>query len=332
MSIESAPAEVVAVEPESVVLPPSVTGHHDFFDEAEPEQKPAEKVVAPDSPTKPSPPTPPPAPVKQVHKHPRWLERAAIEQGMKDEDIESTPSEVLNQKVYEAQQRVIADARRGSASSDANQLVRQPKPQPVPEVPAEEEDLTLNADDWDPAFVQKWNKQQEKTKAIEKELAELRAIKGQVQASATASLEQKIDGLFAGSSMDHIFGAGSVRALEPNGAEYLRRSAVLREMHAIATSGRSQGIDADFQKVVTAMFGPIAPKAQPEPKADASREEIKEAFRNGGLNRPTQRNNTPLPKGRQAAISAVESWKKDNSNGADTGVTHDDDPADGLPD
>ncbi len=290
-----------------------------FFGESEGAEVPPPQDSAPA--VQPPPPTP------EKHKHARWIERAAIEQGMSDEEIESTPTDALQQKVYASQQAAIKEAKRSAETRASLPERGQPKVE-VPVVPSvEEESLELDEADWDPAFVKKWNKLVGDVKAKDKEIAELKQLGGQVRQQQAQTFQQKMSSLF--STMPHVFGSGPV---EPDSAEEARQEAVLAKLNSLVAQGKHTTLDADFARVAKSMFGSIPAPEAAKPKVDDTRQAVADAYKNGGLARPTSRNAAPLPKGRQAAIADVTKLMQQRSTNG-TGVDYEDeDVRDGLPD
>lgn len=317
MPAENMPADAqVAPTPETIAEPDA----HPFFDEAA-ESGRSEYTT--------QPPAPEPAKKPKIS-HPRWVERAAIEQGFTDQDIEETPTEALQQRIYANSQRQAHEARQAAISSDvAGAARRQAAPEPVVN-PEPEEDELLSEDDWDPKFVKKWNDRVRRDKERDQEIAELKAAAGQFRSSQAATTQQRFEAMFA--KYPNLYGQGASHLLPANSPDLLRRQAVMSQIQLIVQGGRATTPETDFDLVHGGLFGALAASPPPPaaPPVDPTRKEFADAYANGGLARPTQRNSLPLPKGRAAAISALNNLRKEHANG--DGVYHDDDPSDGLPD
>lgn len=320
----NAPNAQVGNPPTEPVETPEVLGvnEHEFFDE--PEE--VAQVPAP----APATVVPPPPPVPTKHTHPRWIERAAIEQGMTDEEIESTPPDALMQKVYNAQQKKVAEWRQSSTVADVNAAKRPQPGQPaVPEVPQPAPTLAapqladLDPEVWPAEFVEQWKAMKSIVKSQEETIAQLKQTAGQFHQSQQQSVQQRVDG-FVGKFPQVYFPNGSIDTIR-----YQALWSALNNM----PQGERTTLENDVQRIHTALFGAIAPPASPPPPpapaVDPSRQDLADAYRNGGVNRPTQRNTTPLPKGVKSAVLAVQKLMQEQPNG--DGIHHDDDPLDGLP-
>jgi hypothetical protein len=280
-----------------------------------------QEVAAPAAPA-PAPPAPAPAPQPETYSHPRWLERAAIEQGMEDDAILTTPTDALTQKVYAAQQRKIADAHQQTVDREIRQAVKNAPPVEVPHV--QEEDFSITDEEaagLEPWFVKKFNAMVAASKAKDDKIAKLEGLGQQFQQAQVQTFEQQFTGLCA--TRPDIFGEGPI---QPNSPQARKAQAVLQQLQTLQ---QRTTLANDWNTIVNDIFG-SKQAAPPAPKVDQDREAIKSAYRNGGLSKPTQREETPLAPGRKLAeINLKKRFLAAQANGVNDDV-YGDDPRDSM--
>lgn len=330
MPTENTPAsgtvQVPAVPP--VVVPDDYpqTTPEDWFAEDEVEDTSAAAAV-PAAAAKPAPVAPPPPPAPETHTHKRWVERAAIKLGLSDEEILTTPPDALEQKLFDMQERAAHEARSNALAADrrpAEGARAEGEPNRTPAPPVDKyAKFALDPDGgWDETFSKPWNAMVEHLKAQDAEIARLNGTAQQFQAREAATVMGQVEGFF--SKYPDVYMPGGQR-------DDFRCEAVCNALNGFLRTGKQTSLLADLERAHKGLFGSTAaspPSPPPPPAADSTREAIKDAFRNGGMVRPTQRNQTPLPKGRAAAIAAGNEYLKEHSL---NGVDHDDDPEDTLP-
>lgn len=308
------------VEVPSVTVPESYpqSQPEEWFDDVHEEPRiPTPEGSHPKQP----PASPPPAP-KPKNSHPRWVERAAIKMGLSDQEIEEMPTELLTQKVFEASERKTQEAAAGAMKHDRGQekpRVVEQDTKPVQD-PYAGLELDLNAG-WDEGFVKTWTSLVERLKAQDAKIARLEGTANQFQAAQAQTVQQQIEGFF--SKYPEVYMPGGER-------DDFRCETIMNSLNSFLRQGKATTLANDLERAHKGLFGSFSsqPVESPKPSVDPTREAIKEAYTNGGVTRPTQRNAAPLPKGRAAAIAAGDKYLQEHSV---SGVQHDDDPTDTLP-
>lgn len=244
-------------------------------------------------------------PLSEPHTHSRNLLRRAVETGFSDTEIDSTPSEELEERIYARQKEAIAQA---SASPPPNVSARQQEqiatlPEPDPEVNFGEFEDEANLDPKLKAVLKGHLVNQIKQyKALEAKLqaAETREKEREERAQRTAR-NQAIDKMFAKHA--HFVGDQSVAEMHPEDPNLAKREAVI----ALAIRDKSKRSDQEkIDHAISQLFGAAEPEVE---KARASRpgqRPTPQEFANGGIPRPTQRKPAPELNGVVRARKAVE--------------------------
>jgi hypothetical protein len=199
-STESAPTETAAEQPTESVR--DAQGRlHDAQGRFVPQEKPAEDQLA-DQPVEPEKP-----------KHSPRMLRMAADLGISEDDAGDYSPEQLEAVIHERHKQLITHARR-----------QQPKPK-EPEADAEPEiNLGIDADAF-PELVAHLKAEAKDKKALQKELAELKAREERrEQASQVSQLDQ------AFAAYPDVFGTESVNELANDDPKMLRRQAALAVM------------------------------------------------------------------------------------------------------
>lgn len=107
-----------------------------------------------------------------------------------------------------------------------------------------------------------------------------------------------------GPSWEPIFGKGRVHELKQDTPEFMQRQALAQR--TVAAVQRGAAIDATVFKLADAGWGHIHNAIKGKSAAKAAPTPDEEAWTQGGLLAPTHRSGAAEPKGREAAIKAVQ--------------------------
>jgi hypothetical protein len=259
----------------------------------------------------------------QTFEHPRGLLRRAYEVGMSDQEIDTTPTEQLEDMVWRRYGEATANAR-----MNTNSQAVQP-PQPVqqqalpPERPQLDPDEEINFGEFeevmDKGFVKtlkdKFKKTLTRLKEHETRLVELdnREKKRQQEAEQRNRAQAHatyMDKLFAKHAQ--FLGDERWQELTPADPNALKRDAVLR----LAQADQSRRSDqAKIDAAVGIMFG--VQQRAPGQQRQAPRTARQQQWDEAGLNRPTQRRAAPEVNGVRKAIANVTGYL--DQMGADAG-------------
>ena len=230
---------------------------------------------------------PPPAPEQpKVHTHSKRLVREALDWGFTQAEIDRTPTDQLDDLVYE-RQRTYRLAQQ-----------QQQQAQQKPEVKAEPEpDIAL------PPEAAEYDENTRKVlKAVVaqplKEVAELKKQLAEMQERDKQREVRENQRVFAGLLDKHK------TVFTDDAAGNAKKLAIIAYLQNVQ---QPAGLENDFEAGVKLLFGATpspappapAPKAEPEPDPLA---ETKKAFAEGGLARPTERKEPDLPPGDARAL------------------------------
>jgi hypothetical protein len=300
--------------------------------------------------------SPAPKPVEKpaepvVHKHSRRLLREATEFGIPQEEIDATPTEELDEKVYLMRREALAWARQQGqreildaikSPSHASSGTAPPEPgvpggtsahgsAPAPGGPGEEITLTANDADYDAdlvAGIKKYLRQHaDEMKALRDQLSQLHAAEGRRQQD---TLTQQVDRAFAdlGPGYEPYFGKGSVSDIDE--AALARRKALLTHVE-LAMKGKPGTLPkkiAEAAKLLYPVQGGGSPAAEygagvqpaprtPTPAPDPLAGE-KERWAGAGLAHPTHRE-APAEKGEAKAVQTAANFMRENGLLGDEG-------------
>lgn len=289
--------------------------------------RPAEKPA-------PAAPTPTPAPAPQKPRHPARVAAAARSLGFTQDEIDGLTTADL-QREMDAVVAYTSQGRRPEAPRP------EARPAEKPDAPSEPEvDFGPDFDeaDYDPKFVGGFKKV---FAAQAKQIADLRAtvetLTRAEQARVGERAAETADRVFA--ERPELFGAGTFREADPASPEFARRNAVAAHVQFLKSQGRHTTLERDLRAAVAALFPGRAPKAAPAPEpepAPAARkarpqdpetghflsddqieeEERRRAWMAGTTARPTERRDSPEPKGTRRAERAVADYMRRNGVGA----------------
>lgn len=264
----------------------------------------------------------------EKHAHSRTVLRLARDLGIPQAEIDSTPAEDLEDRVYWLNRELTRQ--RIAANNPAEKPVEK-----APEKPAvDEDDLGLGDEsDYDPKMLALLKAQQKKLKELEKAKSEhdqkVKAFEEREAARAQQSANDRIDAAFAGLGEDFsgVFGKGKAERMDGNSAEFQRRIAVLR----VAETMKQGSLEADLAAAVKVLYpsGATAARtnkaeadhteepATPEgdelsPRQKEALKKRQETWRNGGTAKPTHRTEKEEPKGERRAVRAVAELMRTN--------------------
>jgi hypothetical protein len=275
-----------------------------------------------------------PAPAEPVvHKHSRRLLREATEFGIPQEEIDATPTEELDERVYLMRREAMAWARQQGqreileaikSPSHASSGTAPPEPgvpggtpahgsAPAPGGSGDEIRLVADESDYDPELIggiKKYlKKHDDEMKALRDQLAQLNAAEGRRQQD---TLTQQVDRAFAdlGPGYEPYFGRGGVSEIDE--AALARRKALLTHVE-LAMKGKPGTLPKKIAEAAKLLYpvraggspaaeygagvtpSPRTPTPAPDPLAGE-----KERWAGAGLAHPTHRE-SPEPKGRAKA-------------------------------
>lgn len=245
-------------------------------------------------------------PLQQTHS--RNLLRRAVETGFTDTEIDSTPSEELEERIYSRQKEAIARAANSpqpnlSAREQVQSPVQDEVVEPEPQYP--EIDKVLDPEIAAPLKAQ-LTAQLKQLKAMEAKLIASEAREKQREENyQRQSRNQAIDKMF--SKHAHFVGAQSVSEMHPEDPNLAKREAVI----ALAIRDKSKRSDQEkIDHAISQLFG-----AAQEPEVETPTRQVPtrqgqrptpQEFANGGIPRPTQRKPAPELNGVVRARKAVE--------------------------
>lgn len=252
----------------------------------------------------------------ETFSHPRWLVDQASDLGYTQEDLDTTPTDQLGREIS----RLHKQLRQNTRQDDRAQTVETARGsvEPLPPEPEKDElDFGGVKDDEGSPFTEKHLHPgiaailKAQAKQLKDLKADLEAVKGYTQSKINEenlTIAERIDNTFAKFN-DPRLGKGSVDQLKPNSTELMFRRAILAKASEMA--GERSSKEAKLGKLEEAyksLFGSSPPKAEEPaaPSAPAGTSRItKEQWKNGAVNRPTQRKGAPEPRGVSKAEKAV---------------------------
>ncbi len=250
--------------------------------------------------------------------HSRTLLRHAHLAGFTDAEIDTTPSEQLQDLVFSRQQEQINRAVAQQTPNVSANPTPPPAPEPEPQVDFSEIDKVLDPEIATPLKNQ-LTAQLKQLKALEAKLeAQTKmAEQANVQRKQTDENDQ-MDRLFSEHSA--FLGKKTWRELSKNDPDWIKRNAVVM-LAGTDTSARSA--KEKLAWAVGQLFG-MVPQAQSvaedyEPAPQKNGRPTKEEWANGGVPRPTQRKPSAelndIKRARQAVQNRLEQLSAPGSNG-----------------
>lgn len=240
-----------------------------------------------------------PKPIEPVvHRHSKRLRMEALELGFSPEEIDSTPSDQLDDRVWELQQRAQRIAREQQARAAA---VRKPEPEVKPAT--DDEGDMPDFEGWDES-ASKVLKQiiAENRKAAKKSQEQIDQLRKELAEERTEAVVQRLDKAFA--RFPEVFGVGNASKLAPDSAELARRNLIVAQL--ARSNDKNIDIEGEIEKAVK-LFGISKPEARAEAKApektaeETQLDERRKEFRAGRLPAPDGRKEEELPPGRERA-------------------------------
>lgn len=267
------------------------------------------------------------SPSPEPPKHSKRLIRMATELGFSEDEINSTPTESLDEAVYAANRAALAEARQSTRAELAAPgrprslatgefLPAQPT---TPETSAPQQASTptqtpetfLTDEDrqtFDPRLVQLLESQA-------KQIAELKQHIGALyQRENTRQLEtfsQHVDRRFA--EKKELFGDKPGRQMKFTEPETRRRQAVMALVEAMSKEGGNKSFDELFDAAVASIYGSVAPPpvGNPTPPANGTAEK---RWNEAALARPTHRTSDE-PKGEAKALKTAARYMQEHGIG-----------------
>ena len=230
--------------------------------------------------------------------HSKRVLAVARELGMSDADIEDADPDFLRDEVL---------TRLASRKQEAAQA-----PEPIHETPF---DLGLTEEDTTPEILGALKKMQAHFQSeLAKRDAKLSEYDQRDARRENETAVQQVDRLLEGFDAAH-YGKGPLQSLKASSPELGRRQAVVNEAKRLAGANatRQQIIDRLEAAHQSLFGGKTGPK---EDSPDLAKK--KDDWAKGGLARPTDRNGKPLPKGRAAAIKALQDHYAERRSGEET--------------
>ncbi len=271
-----------------------------------------------------SPPTHPPRlvrlalPGRDERLFPRNERVQRQDRGLSDEEISSTPTDRLDDIVYHLNRQALRLSREHQAAATRIQSQDRKWSADEPtEPPAQEQvDLGLKEDDYDVPLLGV-------IKSLKKDLADLKSQTAmERQRKANETVVETLDRIF--SAHEDLVGKGTHKDLKADSRDFKRRMAV------IATAERDNGKDSFEDKVIRAikdLYGDSVGDPPPTGREDHPLRRREQEWRNGGLARPTQRDNAAEPTGERKALKTAARIMKEAGQYDDEGL-----PEDAFPD
>lgn len=258
-----------------------------------------------------------------THSHPDWLFQQAADLGISQEEIESTPTDILGRTVRATNNQLLKQAREDARVQVRDQSDRRTGPPPDRTGPDPDESPLANFDfgtdeagvrltekSYDQGIMKLFKEQASQIKNLQRQVAELSTREVQRENLTGA---QKIDKYFA-SLNDPRFGTMGHEQLKSDSVEYRRRVAVLREAADLAGPKATQAeAFAKIDQAIQNIYGDVATKPLPAPPRNGAirKDEDLATWEAAGLARPTQRIREPEPKGPKKAERAVANRLRD---------------------
>lgn len=254
-----------------------------------------------------------PAPAEPAApKHSGRLVRMARDLGLSDEEINSTPTEQLDDIVYHLNRQALQSAREASRTETFHQSQDRraaPQEEPVaPEAP-DEYGLDLDESQYAPGLVRALKEVAGKSKReIEALQKQVRSLEEREKNRQQESVTRQLDRLFEKADKPTLFGKGGRHELAAEGPEYMRRIAVLSAMDRM-----KEGTLAEkFQRAVTMLYGQA-----PQPSEPANGNQLSDQqkrWNDAALAKPTQRQSEE-PKGEAKALKSAARYMRENGIG-----------------
>lgn len=254
----------------------------------------------------------------QPVQHSRVLYRHAVQTGFTDQEIDSTPSEQLQQMVFDRQQEMFSKATQQQAPNVSAIEKPAPKPEPEPVVDFGEFESDENLDPKLRGVLKgHLTEQLKKLKAIEARLEETaKREEAREKADKQRAFDNHIDKVFA--KHTDLVGSESISDLYEGHPNLDRR----RDALALANIDKSK---KSVQEKIDTAIAKLAPSwgvtvqtetQQPQPGARPSAQQ----WANGGVPRPTQRKPqeevNDVRRARQAVEQRLSQLTQPGSNGS----------------
>lgn len=249
--------------------------------------------------------------------HSTRLINQALDLGISDDEIRDTPTDVLDERVYQLTKQVLAEAKanrhqatlQGDKQWDANKPIT---PEVTPAVP---DDLDLSEEEFDPRIV----KLARIAKALQKRLDEVEKdhaeTKAERQEAKRLTIAERIDKAFV--KFAPTLGQGRGIDLHPDSRDYRRRMAVLREVDADKSN---RTLEQKIERAHDLLYGEAKPAQASAEPSDREKEWLE-----SGLARPTHRDATELPAGPKKAERAVANLQREMGKKGENGQIDDSD-------
>lgn len=232
----------------------------------------------------------------EAPKHSPSLLKQAKDLGVSEEDIAEMSGPELRAEV-----RVLREERLHQLRSEGHQA-RQDRPEPTPEP----EDV-IPADTFDPSLEAILRRIVAENKEMKAQLAEVRSVQ---QTNIARTFTERCDQAFA--KHKDWLGDGTADDFDPDSPEMTRRQLVANYVREKLKTSKGT-FESKIDKAVAAIRGGTS-KPTAEPTKTPEQDEFEKDWREGALNRPTQRANSPEPNGRAKAIKAAEAFLKDRKS------------------
>ena len=239
--------------------------------------------------------------------HSPRLVRMAKDLGLDDGEINSIPAERLDEIVYHLNKQALSQARTSSiertlaGATERPLASQQPDPAAAAVVPADD-DLGLDEAQYDPGLLKAFKKLQDAGQASAKKIKELEGQLQQVTqrqaARANETMANRIDRAFV-KHKAHV-GEGRGAELAEGSREYQRRIAILTMVDRDKGKG---SLEAKIDKAVSDLYGEA--RRPPVTVLPDPLEARRQAWNDGTLARPTQRQPSDLPNGSRKAERSV---------------------------
>ncbi len=245
--------------------------------------------------------------------HSRTLLRHALQSGFTDQEIDSTPSEQLQELVFSRQREQITRAATHNPTPNisANETPVAKVPEPEPQVDFVEIDKVLDPEVANPLKAH-LTAQLKQLKAIEAKLeAAEKREQQRVEQQRVAEQSNHLDRLLSKHSA--LLGEKPWHELTKSSPDWVKRHAVLTLAEADTTN---KSVQEKIDWAVSQLFG--TPQVQPETTQGQGRPTAQD-FANGGVPRPTQRKPAPeindVKRARQAVQQQLERMSQPGQNG-----------------
>lgn len=285
----------------------ALAAEYDVGDRGEtPPIQPETSSDIPPSPT--GEPAPPSAPT-----HPRWLLNMALDQGFSDDEIREIPTDQLGEMVHRihANVRRVSEQRQQAEGVEQSRRPQQQFQQQPQREPTIEDEIDLGdpeRDGFTPEMVSLLKKATAiplaRVKQLEAQLAQLMQYQQNKEAEARFQLIDRVIEGFGPKYVKH-FGKGNGQQVKAKDPQAFQKRIKLVKIAAAMTDEHGGLEPAMHEAKLLFPIDQESPQPQESDVPQAPAQTPQQAWNQGGIARPTQRQPVHEPPGRERAIKNV---------------------------